>query len=415
MRNLLLTALLLLLLSPSFAQRKSRAERERIMEQIRLSHNLLKNTNQEQDESIVVLATLNNQIRLQEELVDTYKREIVQASEEIDSLENRLCVIEEELQEIREEYARLANVTYRKLGNENKLLYLLGSRSLGEAYARISYFRQIGRHRQRQIDRLTQSTESIREQKHMLSERILARKNLISSEKEELGVLEGKKKEHNSLYFALKDKEEAYRKRLISQRENLRKLLAANENKPKPVPKPRPVEQPAPTPPPKPATRQPDPAPANETAKPVRPASTPALTGQFAQNKGRLPWPVNPGNSILAGKFGLTSDAFGNRITNDGIFLQTPQNERVMAVFSGTVTGVTEVPLSGVLVIVEHGNYRTAYAGLENVQVQPGDQVNTGQQLGNVYTDGRTGETQMQFMVYRAPNRFENPSGWLQR
>jgi septal ring factor EnvC (AmiA/AmiB activator) len=67
------------------------------------------------------------------------------------------------------------------------------------------------------------------------------------------------------------------------------------------------------------------------------------------------------------------------------------------------------------LVIVEHGRYRTAYAGLQNVQVQPGDQVNTGHRIGNVYTDGRTGETKLQFMVYRAPNRFENPSGWLRR
>lgn len=414
MRSLLTILLLLSFTLPAIAQRKSRAQRDRIMKQIELSHSLLKNTNQKQDESIVELATLNNQINLQEELVNSYKQEIAEASREIDSLENKLCDIEQELQAIRDEYGRLANVTYRKLGNENKLLYLLGSRNLGEAYARVSYFRQIGHHRQRQIDRLETTTSSIQQQQAKLADKIQERKNLIGSEREQLQVLEGKKKEHNSLYFSLKDKEEAYRNRLIKQRENLRSLLAANEKKPKPKPRPKPVTKPVT----KPATstaRQTSPAPAKAAAAPVRPASTPALTGQFAQNKGKLPWPVTPSKSILAGKFGLTRDAFGNRITNDGIFLQTPQNEAVKAVFPGTVTGVTEVPLSGVLVIVEHGRYRTAYAGLRNVQVQPGDQVNTGQRIGNVYTDGRTGETKLQFMVYRAPNRFENPSGWLRR
>jgi septal ring factor EnvC (AmiA/AmiB activator) len=409
MRKLFIIALLVSCCLPALTQRKSRAERERIMEQIKLSHSLLKNTNQKQDESIVELATLNNQITLQEQLVRTYQSEIAQAGHDIDSLESRLCDIEEELQAIRDEYGRLANVTYRKLGNENKLLYLLGSRSLGEAYARVSYFRQIGRHRQRQIERLETTTLHIQQQREALTEKIEARKSLINTEQEELNVLEGKKKEHNSLYFTLKDKEDAYRKRLIKQRQNLRNLLAANETKPRPKPRPRPSKSTS-------KTTQSTPKKAAQPAKaPVRPASTPALTGKFPQNKGKLPWPVARGSSVLAGKFGNSRDAFGNRITNDGIFLQTAQNEAVKAVFSGTVTGVTEVPLSGMLVIVEHGRYRTAYAGLQNVQVQPGDQVNTGHRIGNVYTDGRTGETKLQFMVYRAPNRFENPSGWLRR
>lgn len=419
LRVFIVCTCLILFAQPLQAQRrKSAAERQRIMEQIRLSHTLLKKTNSRQDESIVALATLNNQIKLQESLVQNYRDELVNASAEIDSLENRLCEIEEEMLAIRNEYAHLANVTYRKLGNENRMLYILGAKSLGEAYARVSYFKQIGRHRQRQVSLLEENTLAIQNQKVLLAEKIAERKSLINAERQELSSLQESKSEHNSLYFTLKDKEDSYRSRLIKQRQNLRGLLAAAEKKS--TPKATPAVKPAPAPKPKQQVQKTNPAPKQTTkAKPakapVRPATTPALTGKFASNRGKLPWPVAKSNSILAGKFGPAQDAFGNRITNDGVFLQTPQNASVNAVFPGTVTGVTEVPLSGILVIIEHGNYRTAYAGLKGVSVKVGSKVEEGQRLGQVFTDGRTGETMLQFMVYRAPNRFENPARWLRR
>ncbi|MFK7969976.1 MAG: peptidoglycan DD-metalloendopeptidase family protein [Bacteroidia bacterium] len=409
---------IVLMLSPVLqAQRKTRseAERARILQQIKLSHNLLKNTNQKQDESIVELATLNNQIRLQESLLETYQREIVTASIKIDSLESRLCEIEEEVQHIRTEYARLANVTYRKLDSENRLLYVLGARSLGEAYARISYFRQIAQYRKRNVNRLEAATIAIRSEQSTLNKLVENRKQLLNSKAEELGQLEESKEQHNSLYFALKDKEDAYRDRLIKQRDRLRGMLTAAEkrsSRPKKATKPAVVNTPSPAV----ASNAPAPKPAAQKTKaPVRAETTPALTGQFAQNRGKLPWPISRQKAVLAGKFGSSRDAFGNRVMNDGIFLQTNQYETVQAVFAGTITGVTQVPLSGYLVIIEHGKYRTAYAGLKNVTVKVGQEVSAGNPLGNVHTDGRTGETTLQFMVYKAPNRFENPTRWLRR
>ena len=182
-----------------------------------------------------------------------------------------------------------------------------------------------------------------------------------------------------SLFFALKDKESQYRKRLDQQRRALKALIRRID--------------------------------ASYSTK--VPAKNNATGRSFARLKGSLPWPIVAGNGLVVGKFGETEDAFGNRITNDGIFIRTRPAEIVRAVYEGKITGVQKVPLSGTMVIIEHGTYRTVYANLESVKVKPGEQVKSGDEIGTVRTDERTEETIFNFMVYRSPDIFENPQTCL--
>ena len=55
------------------------------------------------------------------------------------------------------------------------------------------------------------------------------------------------------------------------------------------------------------------------------------------------------------------------------------------AAADGTVLSVTEDPLMGVTVVLEHeGGYETCYASLGEVRVKVGDTVTVGQPLGTV-------------------------------
>ncbi|RMG75440.1 MAG: hypothetical protein D6722_01055, partial [Bacteroidetes bacterium] len=135
----------------------------------------------------------------------------------------------------------------------------------------------------------------------------------------------------------------------------------------------------------------------------------------FPVNRGMLPWPVPPSRGVVVQGFGKTEDAFGNQVNNDGITIRTAQGQAVRAVHSGRVSGVQRLPLSGQVVIVEHGAYRTVYAGLQGATVQTGEYVSAQQQLGQVWTDPRSGESLLQFLILKMPETFLNPHQWLIR
>ncbi|WGH74510.1 M23 family metallopeptidase [Tenacibaculum tangerinum] len=63
-------------------------------------------------------------------------------------------------------------------------------------------------------------------------------------------------------------------------------------------------------------------------------------------------------------------------------------------------------------VLVQHGDYISAYNKLKEVYVKKGDVVKTGEILGKVFTDKVTGKTQLSFMLYKNRNRL-NPAQWI--
>ena len=62
--------------------------------------------------------------------------------------------------------------------------------------------------------------------------------------------------------------------------------------------------------------------------------------------------------------------------------------------------------------LVQHGNYITAYNNLENSLIHTGDSVTRGQKIGQVFTDKVDGKTTLIFVLYKNTLRL-NPSSWL--
>ena len=64
-------------------------------------------------------------------------------------------------------------------------------------------------------------------------------------------------------------------------------------------------------------------------------------------------------------------------------------------------------------VIVQHGEYRTVYAGLSQLNVKQGDKVKTKQTLGSIYTDKeQDNKTELYFQVWKG-KEIQNPVLWL--
>jgi murein hydrolase activator len=80
-----------------------------------------------------------------------------------------------------------------------------------------------------------------------------------------------------------------------------------------------------------------------------------ALSASFEENKNKLPWPVSTG--FISQRFGLQNHPVlkGIMLQNDGVNIQTKQNEKVKSVFDGEVRRVAFIPTLWYTAIINHG------------------------------------------------------------
>jgi septal ring factor EnvC (AmiA/AmiB activator) len=113
------------------------------------------------------------------------------------------------------------------------------------------------------------------------------------------------------------------------------------------------------------------------------------LSTSFEGNKNKFSWPVS---GFVSQKFGRQMHPVlkGIEIQNDGINIQTKQNEPVHVVFNGEVRTIAFIRGIGSTVIISHGDYYTVYSGLKDVFVKRGQKVSTGDEIARVLstTDG---------------------------
>ena len=109
--------------------------------------------------------------------------------------------------------------------------------------------------------------------------------------------------------------------------------------------------------------------------------SAAALSASFEDNKKKFAWPA-PG--FVSQKFGKQPHPAlkGIVINNNGINIQTKQDEKVKCIFNGEVRKVALIGVLGNSVIINHGDYFSVYAGLKEVFVKSGDQVTANQEIG---------------------------------
>ena len=130
-----------------------------------------------------------------------------------------------------------------------------------------------------------------------------------------------------------------------------------------------------------------------------------AITGSFANNKGRLPMPVS---GPIVKRFGTYNVAGLShvKLSSNGIAIKASPGAPVRSVFKGEVTSVSHVGGS-TLVMVRHGAYISVYLNLGSVSVSRGQQVGTGQTLGTVDSGGI-----FQFQLHKETQKL-NPEQWL--
>lgn len=373
------------------------SKKRQLQEEIEFTNKLIEETKKGQSTSMDQLVKLNKKIETREEIISTIYEEIRLLDKKIEKNKGLIASLESDLQELKEEYAKMLYYTYKNRSSYNRLLFLFSSSDFNQAYKRLKYMQQYTSYRKRQaqlivktkesIDKKIEYLESIRNEKHVLLSSLETEKQNYKNEKnEQEEVLTNLKKKEKDLLKELRRKQRTAEKlqKAIEEiiREEIRKAREAA-------------------------------AKAGNSSKgfPMTPEAK-QLSMNFSANKGKLPWPVNQG--IITGEYGTHPHPVLKQIQvkNNGVDISTNRGTMARAIFEGVVSKVLIIPGEGKSVLVRHGEYLSVYSYMSEVFVKAGDKINTKEELGILVSDNANAKTSMHFELWKGMNTL-NPSYWL--
>src|SRR5580698_3159884 len=147
--------ILVLLCLPGFAMaQKTKKELEnkkkKLQEDIEYPNKLLEKTTNSKESSLGVLMTVNRKISLQEQVIETYTKEIEILQGQIKAANDTINSMEIRLGDLKKEYARMVVDAYKTEKGYNKLSFIFASKDFEQAALRMRYVQEYQEYRHRQ-------------------------------------------------------------------------------------------------------------------------------------------------------------------------------------------------------------------------------------------------------------------------
>ncbi len=373
----------------NYAAERKQLERRRLLlqQELEQTQTLLSQTRQARQRSLAELALLRREIALREKLLQSIQHELALLDQDINHLSSLNQALYRDLQKLWRNYLWTLYLMDKMQNHLNPWVWIFTAESFQQAYYRLLFLRAITRFREEQLRLIRRTQSHLQSRSTALRQSRDEKARLLSLYAQQAAALEKNHREKRSLYQSLREKERSYKQQISQSRKELEKIQKRIDELIRLE-----VE----------AQRKRD-----LTATEMR------VAGAFEQNRGLLPWPVEADKAVITSPFGTVEDESGGIVTNQGVYIAVPPGAEVRAVFGGKVTAATTLPVQGKIVIVQHGTYRSVYAGLAETFVQPGQQVSILTPLGRMPANGAE-PPQLYFLIYHGKTP-QNPLQWIAR
>ena len=340
---------------------------------------------------------LNYKIERKQELIKLTNQQINLLNLEIDINSESLEKLETDLFEVKEAYKKMIIKSFKSKSGKNRLMFILSSETFFQALKRTQYIKQYSIFRKNQAKKIELISKQLKELKKELLYKRDIKTDLLTKNRSTQKTLELEKKEANNIAYKLRNQEKKYKRNILAKQKESQKIdkeidklireAIARSNKSKSI--------------------------KNSKSFTLTPEAK-ALAKKFESNKGKLPWPVSRG--VVIQKFGTQPHPVVKtaKIKSNGIVIATEKSQKVKTIFEGSVLSVLQFRGSNPTVLIQHGNYITAYKNLSKVFVNKGDKVSSNQYIGEVFTNSSTGKSSIQFSIFQKTTAL-NPLSWILR
>ncbi|WP_282048813.1 murein hydrolase activator EnvC family protein [Maribacter aquivivus] len=380
-------------------QKALEEKREQLQTEIRDINRLLFAEKKEKGNVLDQMEALDKKITVRQQLIRVTNQQSNLLNKQINTNIRNIGKLKNELQEVKDEYAKMIQKSYQNKSKQNRLMFLLSSESFFQAFKRLQYMKQYTDYRKEQGAQILAKTEELsrlnsdlneeRKVKEVLLAQNKKAKNQLFAEIQTQKALLGTIRKNESKYTSAIDKKKKESRKIDQQIEKLiRSAIAASNKKTGSTTK-------------------------NSSKFVLTPEAT-LIANNFSANKGKLIWPVEKG--IKSQGFGVYADPVypGIKHQSNGVIIATDEGSKARAIFEGEVIAILAVPGGNKGVQIKHGNFISTYYNLSELYVKKGDKVSSKEELGVVYTNKNNGQTRLKFYLYQDTSRL-NPEDWVYR
>ena len=366
-----------------------------IQKDIKLAEKLLKETSKDKEVTLNQVALMQTQINQRENLIKTYQNQVNLINKEIQTNKKEITSLKKDLALYQKEYANLLVINYRNKGKANNLMFIFSADDFNQAMRRMRYIQELNGLVKDKIEEIESTQTKINNQLENNEKHKKEIEQILNEEKKERAVLVKERDKLNKDIASLKKKESQIKKDIKKKeketkelKKQIDKIIAEEIRK------------------------------AKEREAAAKKNNTSSidynLSSSFAQNKGKLPYPVEQG--IITGRYGVSQHPTQKdvKVKNDGVDISTTKGAKARAVFEGVVCGSTSQGSNSVI-LIRHGLYFTLYSNLERVYVKVGEKVATGQEIGRIHTNVSDGKTILHFEIWHENRTTVNPSLWIRK
>lgn len=367
-------------------------KRKVLKEEILKINSLLIDNSKKKKNAFSDLENLTFKIIRKEELIKLTNQQINLLNSDVEKNEYKIEKLNIEILSARKDYAKMIFNSYKSRLKESRLMFLLSSQNFLQALKRSQYFDQFSKSRREIASSIQSNVKNVKASNDTLKIKISQKEYLIESNENEKKKLSNEKKDQNNLINSLSKRESSYKKQINDKQKQA--LLLDKEID-------RLIKE---------AIRE-----SNKNSSSTIFSLTPegkALAESFSNNKGSLPWPVERG--IIIQKFGLQTHPVvrTTKIKSNGIVIATSIDANVRTVFKGKVLSILKFKGSNLTVLIQHGNYISVYKNLSKVYVNKGQDVESLDIIGQVFSNNSDSKSTLQFSIFNNTTALD-PYLWI--
>ena len=394
--------LILLIVCSFFAHSQSKKQqelenrRQELRQEIQQINTLLFQGKKEQKSVLSTVENLNYKVAVRQNLINITNQQANLLTREINNNQKTITILRDKLKLLKEEYAAMVVKSYKSKSEQSKVMFLLSSINFQQAYKRLEYIKQYANYQKKQGQEIKVKTIELQKLNKDLIVQKKNKQKLIDENRLAKNELSKELNQHESLMASIKKNLNKYTSQIRTKQKEADKIDKEIEKLIRAAM-----------------------ASSNKKAGKSTSSKTFSLTAEdkllasnFTTNKGKLPWPVK--NGVVKLRYGNQRSPIDRTIPikSNGVRIATNKNEKVRAVFNGTVMSIMTPKNGNNTVLIRHGNYITIYKNLSKIYVNKGDKVITKQHIGEVLTNKASGEAILSFVIYKE-GKTQNPAHWI--
>ena len=376
-------------------QRELEERRQEIQKELKQINTLLFKDRKKEKSIISKVEDVSYKVNVRKNLIKVTNQQANLLTRQINRNQNDISIMRDELKVLKENYADMIVKSYKSKNEQSKVMFLLSSDNFQQAYKRLQYIKQYADYQKKQGEEIKAKTIQLQETNKNLLAQKKEKQKLIDENKKAQAELQKELNQHEKLMKSVKKSMNKYAAQIKTKQreanridreiEKIIKAAIASSNKK---------------------------AGKSSSTGFALTAEAKALAASFVSNRGKLPWPVEKG--VVKLRYGKQPHPVVKTVTiqSNGVRIATEEAAKVRAVYDGKVLAVQAIKRGNLTVLIQHGNYITAYKNLAKVYVKKGDKVKTKQDIGQVFTNSSNGETILSFSVFKDA-KTQNPAEWI--